>query len=301
VVRAIGHVWDGNEVWLLAAGAVLYSVFPRLYAASFRGFYLPLTMVVGFLILRGIFIEIRRHLENRNGQDFCDVIFGVSSILLALFFGIVVGNIVRGVPLDATGYFFEPIWATFRLGTQTAILDWYTGLAGIVALVTLAAHGSYYIALKTDEDLGRRARGFALLCWPVQFFLTFSASIATYFIRPEILKNYDQHKIGMLVPVAVVASLAIMLWAGAKGKEKLAFIASSLYITALLMGAAFALYPAMLPARDHQYDLTIYNTFAGNHGLSVASVGLMLTAVLAVACFVFAYRMSGGKVREIRN
>jgi len=297
VLRAIGPVWDGNEVWLIAAAGTLYFAFPRLYASSFSGFYLPLTIVLWLLILRGVGIEFRAHIENRVWQDFFDVIFSISSILLALFFGAALGNVVRGVPLDSTGYFFEPLWTSFKLGPQTGILDWYTVLTGVVALVTLTAHGSYYIALKTDEDLGRRARGFALLCWPVQFFLTCISLVATYFIRPEIMANYGKHKIGILIPLAVVVSLAVMLWANPKGKEKLAFVASSLYITAMLVGAAFALYPVVLPARDHRYDLTIYNAAAGRHGLSVGVAWLTFAAVLAVAYFVFVYRMFRGKVQ----
>src|SRR6266849_5496445 len=297
VLRAIGPVWDGNEVWLLAAGGTLYFTFPRLYASSFSGFYLPLTIVLWLLILRGIGIEFRAHIENRVWQDFFDAIFSISSIPLAVFFGAALGNVVRGVPLDATGYFFEPLWTNFKLGTQTGILDWYTVLTGVVALVKLTAHGYYYIALKTDEDLGRRARGFALLCWPVQFVLTCISLVATYIIPPEIMENYGRHKIAILIPLAVVASLAVMLWANPKGKEKLAFVASSLYIAAMLVGAAFALYPVVLPARDHQYDLTIYNSAAGSHGLSVGLAWWTFGAVLAVAYFAFVYRMFRVKVR----
>ncbi len=297
VLRAIGPVWDGNEVWLIAAGGTLYFAFPQLYASSFSGFYLPLTIVLWLLILRGIGIEVRGHVESPIWQEFFDVVFSVSSILLAVFFGAALGNVVRGVPLDATGYFFEPLWTTFKLGPQPGILDWYTVLIGVMALVTLMAHGSYYVALKTDGDLGRRARGFALVCWPLQFFLTFSALMATYFIRPEIVANYGRHPIGILIPIVVVASLAGMLWANPKGKEKLAFVASSMYIAGMLVGAAFALYPVVLPARDHRYDLTIYNTAAGNHGLSVGLAWWTLAAVLAIAYFVLVYRMFRGKVQ----
>jgi cytochrome d ubiquinol oxidase subunit II len=297
VLRAIGPVWDGNEVWLLAAGGTLYFAFPLLYASSFSGFYLPLTMVLWLLILRGIGIEFRAHIDSPVWQSFFDVVFSFSSILLAVFFGAALGNVVRGVPLDATGYFFEPLWTNFKLGPQTGILDWYTVLIGVVALVTLSAHGAYYIALKTDEDLGRRARGFALLCWPLQFFLTFSTLIATYFIRPEIMDNYGRHKIGVLVPVVVVASLAVMLWANPKGKEKLAFLASCLYIVAMLVGAAFALYPVLLPARDDQYSLTIHNAAAGIHGLNVGLVWWTFAALLALAYFTYVYRKFSGKVQ----
>jgi cytochrome d ubiquinol oxidase subunit II len=296
VLRAIGPVWDGNEVWLLAAGGTLYFAFPRLYASSFSGFYLPLMMVLWLLMLRAIGIEFRAHVEGAVWQGFFDVVFSVSSILLAVFFGAALGNVVRGVPLDSSGYFFEPLWTNFKLGPQTGILDWYTVLIGVVSLVTLTAHGSYYVALKTDGDLGRRARGFALLCWPLQFFLTCSALVATYFIRPEVITNYGKHAVGLLVPIIVFASLGLMLWANPTGKELLAFAASSLYIVGMLVGAAFALYPVVLPARDRQYSLTIYNTAAGSHGLKVGFIWWTLGAALAMAYFVFVYRKFRGKV-----
>jgi cytochrome d ubiquinol oxidase subunit II len=111
------------------------------------------------------------------------------------------------------------------------------------------------------------------------------------------MANYGKHAVGLLVPVVVAASLGVMLWANPKGKEKLAFIASSLYITFLLMGAAFALYPVVLPARDHQYDLTIFNTAAAYHGLTVGLVWWTFSAVLAVGYLVFVYRMFRGKVQ----
>jgi len=170
VLRAIGPVWDGNEVWLLAAGGTLYFAFPRLYASSFSGFYLPLTIVLWLLILRGIGIEFRAHIENRMWQDFFDVVFSGSSLLLAVFFGAALGNVVRGVPLDSTGYFFEPLWTNFKLSSRIGILDWYTVLIAVLALVTLTAHGSYYVALKTDADLGRRAAVSPCCAGPCSFF-----------------------------------------------------------------------------------------------------------------------------------
>ena len=297
VLRAIGPVWDGNEVWLLAAGGTLYFAFPRLYASSFSGFYLPLMMVLWLLILRGVGIEFRAHIDHPLWQGFFDVVFSVSSGLLALFFGVALGNVIRGVPLDSSGYFFEPLWTNFKLGPRTGILDWYTVLTGAVAVVTLTAHGSYYVALKTDADLGRRARGFALLCWPLQFFLSCSALVATYFVRPEVMDNYSQHPIAMAVPLLVFVCLGIMLWANPKGKEKLAFLASSLFITAMLVGAAVALYPVVLPARDRQSDLTIANSAAASHGLAVGLTWWPVAAFLAIGYFVFVYRKFAGKVQ----
>ena len=111
------------------------------------------------------------------------------------------------------------------------------------------------------------------------------------------MANYGKHKIGLLIPVLVFGSLAAMLWANPKGKEKLAFVASSLYITGMMVGAAFALYPVVLPARDPRFSLTIYNTSAGSHGLSVGLVWWTFGAVLAIGYFVFIYRMFRGKVQ----
>ena len=150
VIRAIGPVWDGNEVWLLAAGGTLYFAFPQLYASGFSGFYLPLMMVLWLLMLRAIGIEFRAHVQEQVWRGFFDTIFGVSSILLAIFFGAALGNVVRGVPLNPDGYFFEPLWTNWRVGAQNGILDWYTVMCGVVALVTLVVHGSLYLATKTE-------------------------------------------------------------------------------------------------------------------------------------------------------
>ena len=153
IMRAIGPVWDGNEVWLLAAGGTLYFAFPLLYASSFSGFYLPLMMVLWLLMLRGVGIELHAHMDNLVWRGFFDFVFCVASALLCIFFGAALGNVVRGVPLGADQYFFEPLWTNFRVGRNNGILDWYTVLTGVIALVTLTVHGALYIATKSEGDL----------------------------------------------------------------------------------------------------------------------------------------------------
>src|ERR1700758_3242698 len=182
IMRAIGPVWDGNEVWLLAAGGTLYFAFPLLYASSFSGFYLPLIIVLWLLMLRGIGIELRAHMENPVWQGFFDVVFSLSSALLAIFFGAALGNVIRGVPLGEDGYLCEPLWTNWRVGPHPGILDWYTVMAGVVALSTLTLHGALYVRLKTDGDLGQRARNVVLAVWPVQTALTLISLVATWFV-----------------------------------------------------------------------------------------------------------------------
>jgi len=298
IMRAIGPVWDGNEVWLLAAGGTLYFAFPLLYASSFSGFYLPLMMVLWLLMLRGIGIELRSHMHNPVWVGFFDVIFSVSSVLLCIFFGAALGNVVRGVPLRPDQYFFEPLWTNFRVGTENGILDWYTVLTGVIALVTLTTHGSLYVAVKTEDDLNARARKVAQWLWPVQLLLTVAGLIATVAIRPGVLDNYKHHAVGFAIPVLVFGALAVMMHGMIKRADKIAFVASGVYIVGMLVGAAFGLYPIVLPAStDPALNLTIYNTAAGSHGLSVGLAWWSLGMVLALGYFFVLFRMFRGKVR----
>ena len=239
------------------------------------------------LMPRGIGIELRAHMENPVWVGFFDLIFCVSSVLLAIFFGAALGNVVRGVPLRADGYFFEPLWTNFRVGENAGILDWYTVLTGVIALVTLTAHGSLYVAVKTDGELNGRTRSIALWAWPLQLLLTIVGLVATTYVQPAVLDNYKRHAIGYLIPVVVFGSLGVMIFAIRKGLDKIAFVGSAFYIVGMLVGAAFALYPVVLPAStDPAYSLTIYNTAAGHHGLTVGLTWWILGMVLALGYFV---------------
>ena len=200
ILRAIGPVWDGNEVWLIACGGALFFAFPFLYASSFSGFYLPLMIVLWLLMLRGVGVELRSHVSDPLWWSFFDFVFSMSSLLLAIFFGAAIGNVVRGVPLNSDGYFFEPLWTNFRVGTNPGILDWYTVLTGLLALVTLTVHGSHYIALKTEGSINARARRVAKFGWLALVLLTALSLIATVYVRPQILDNFRIRFWGLIIP-----------------------------------------------------------------------------------------------------
>jgi len=248
--------------------------------------------------LRAVGIEFRTHIENPVWQGFFDVVFCGASALLSIFFGAALGNVIRGVPLGPDGYFFEALWTDFRVGPHPGILDWYTVMAGVIALVTLTVHGALYVALKSEGELNQRARSIALMLWPAQLVLTAVSLAATCYVRPQVLNNYREYPVGLLLPLIVLGSLVAMFWTMRQGKEKAAFLASSLYLIAMLGGAAFALYPVVLPAStDASYSLTIANTAAGPHGLAVGLAWWILGTILAIAYFVFIFRMFRGKVR----
>ncbi len=297
IARSVGPVWDGNEVWLLAAGGTLYFAFPLLYASSFSGFYLPLIMVLWLLMMRGIGLEFRHHIKSGLWETFFDVMFGVASLVLAIFYGAALGNVIRGVPLNADGYFFEPLWTSFRVQAEAGILDWYTVMAGVVALATLGMHGAHWVAMKTEGELAAKSRKFAMLAWLLLLALTPLSLVATVYVRPQMLDNYRNHPIGLLIPAVVIGTLAAMAIFRALEQDKPAFLCSAVHIAAMLGGAAFGLYPNVLPASTGAgLGLTIYNTAAAEHGLRVGMVWWFVGMIFVVGYFVFVYRTFRGKV-----
>ncbi len=298
VLRSIGPVWDGNEVWLLAAGGTLYFAFPVLYASSFSGFYLPLMIVLWLLVLRGISLEFRNHLSGPVWPPFWDAVFSFSSLLLAVFYGAALGNVVRGVPLDADGYFFEPLWTDFQLGTETGILDWYTVLVGVASLAVLTLHGAVWVALKTEEDLQQRARRAAAWAWWATGALTVAVTVVTFQVQPQVAANLAERPWGYLFPALAVAGLLATRWFLYRGADLRAFLSSCAYLMGMLTSVVFGLYPLVLPAStDPAYSLTVENAKAGEYGLRIGLVWWMVGMALVTAYFVYTYRHFSGKVR----
>lgn len=297
IIRTIGPVWDGNEVWLLAGGGTLYFAFPLLYASGFSGFYLPLMIVLWLLILRGIGIELRTHLDSPVWRGFFDGCFAISSLLLTIFYGAALGNVIRGVPLQKDSYFFLPLWTNWRVGPEPGVLDWYTVIAGLVAAIALTLHGAHYVALKTDGDLNLRARRVAARLWPVLLLLTLLSLWATLSIHPELLNNYKQFPVLFIVPVVVAASLAAMFLFQRRAADKAAFLSSSAYLVFMLVGAAVAVYPNLLVSTtDPALNITVYNAKTGDYSLSRGLIWWTFGMALAIGYFVFVYRMFRGKV-----
>ncbi len=295
-ISAIGPVWDGNEVWLLATGGTLYFAFPALYAAGFSGFYLPLIMVLWLLIMRAAGIELRHQLNNPLWTSFWDFVFSLSSILLAIFFGAALGNVVRGVPLDGSGYFFEPLFTHWGVTGDTGILDWFTVLSGVVAFVALAIHGASFLAVKTDGEMNTRARRVVSVAWFALVLVTILSLAAVLNVRPSILDNYYYLPVGWLIPAGVAASLAAIKFFNIKGNDKGAFLASSFYLALMLGGAVYGLYPNVLPALDPAFSLTVHNAKAGAYGLSVGLIWWPIGIIIALGYFIFLFRTFKGKV-----
>jgi cytochrome d ubiquinol oxidase subunit II len=297
VIASIGPVWDGNEVWLLAAGGVLYLAFPVLYASSFSGFYLPLIMVLWLLVLRGTSIEFRSVIDSPIWIPFWDVVFGLSSLLLALFFGAALGNVVRGVPLNAEHWFFEPLWTNFRVGPITGILDWYTILVGLAAVLALALHGALWVALKTEGAVEQRAEALVRPLWALVVLLTAAITAATFYVQPQVGMNLRLHPWGFIFPLLAIFGLVLMMAFFRRNRLR-AFLSSCAYLAGMLTSAAFGLYPYVLPSRTNPaFALTVENAQAPAYGLHVAIVWWIIGMIFVAAYFIYSYRQFAGKVR----
>lgn len=298
ILRSIGPVWDGNEVWLLAAGGTLYFAFPALYASSFSGFYLPLMIVLWLLMLRGISIELRNHIESRVWQPFWDVVFAGSSALLAVFFGAALGNVVRGVPLDADGWFFLPLWTDFRLGPAPGILDWYTVTVGLSSLLTLTHHGALWVMMKTEGELQERARRLASFAWWGVAVFTAAVTGLTFWIQPHVPERLSSEIWGAIFPLLALAGLVGAGWFRKTGADAKAFVASCAYIVGMLTSVAFGVYPYVLPSNiDPAMSLDISNAAAPWYGLRVGLAWFIPGMILVTVYFVYTYRNLAGKVR----
>jgi cytochrome d ubiquinol oxidase subunit II len=296
-LASIGPVWDGNEVWLLAGGGTLYFAFPLLYASAFSGFYLPLMIVLWLLVLRGISVELRNHIDVGVWRALLDGVFGLASALLAIFYGAALANVLRGVPLQADGYFFLPLWTNWQPGVSPGILDWYTVIGGLLSLVALTLHGALWLAIKTSGELARRACRVVTPLWLLLAILTVVSLIATIAVRPVSLDNYYRYPFTFIVPIGVVASMTGIWLLNRNAQPVKAFLCSCLYLFFMLAGACWGLYPTLLPATTGaERDVTLAKAISGPHTLAVGLAWWGFGMALAVGYVVFVYSRFRGKV-----
>ena len=283
VPEAIGPVWNGNEVWLIAAGGVLFMAFPKAYASAFSGLYFGLIIVLWLLLGRGLALELRHQIDHPLWRTACDTVFSLSSAALALVFGVALGNVVRGVPLGADGYFSLSLFH---------ILNWYALLVGVFGLVVLAAHGARFVVLRGAGAVATRAARWARRLWWLEAALFVGMIWPTYSVRDEMLTNLTDEPWRLVFPILAVGALVATLVYQRRALWGRAFAASSLFIAGLMTTAAAGLYPNILPSRDGRpFGLTIELAAAGHHSLTTALVWWPLGIVLALVYFTYAYRM----------
>jgi cytochrome d ubiquinol oxidase subunit II len=297
VLAAIGPVWDGNEVWLIAAGGVLFMAFPRVYATAFSGFYMALMVVLWLLILRGVAIEFRSHQDNPLWREFWDTIFSLASVLLAVLFGTTLGNLIRGVPLGKEGLRGMPLFTNFLTGPEPGILDWYTVLVGLFTLAALAVHGALYLAWRTTGPVHERSLAFAHGAWKAVFGLWVAATAATAWIRPEVFMNLIARPWSLVFVAVAIAGAWGSFWFPRRGHERAAFLSSSMFLLGMLAATLAGQYPFWLRSSlDPSDSLTALNSSTDRYGMNVALIWCTIGLILLAGYFTYLFRSMSGKV-----
>lgn len=285
---AVGPFWDGNEVWLLTGGGAIFAAFPLVYATVFSGFYLAMMLVLLALIMRACSIEFRGKSDSPAWRAWWDRGFFVGSLLASVLFGVAVGNLMRGIPIDGYHVF---------TGSFFGLLNPFSIAVGLLSFFMFAMQGASYLTLKTDGDLQSRAATWAIRNWGVFVLLYCAVSIWSYFEAPHLFTRF-QHALWPWIPVALlVLAAGTMPYLLMKGKYGWAFIASSACIACMNAILAIGAFPMLAPSRtDLGFSLTAYN--ASSTALTLKTM-LILAAIgvpIVLAYTVWIYVVFKGKV-----
>ncbi|HUH29204.1 cytochrome d ubiquinol oxidase subunit II [Gelidibacter sp.] len=311
ITNAIGPFWDANEVWLIAVGGVLFFAFPTLYAASFSGFYLPLMMILWLLIFRAIGLELRGQIKNRMWEAVWDKAFGIASLLLALFFGIALGNIVRGVNLGMVTdgvsahephFFFLPLCnQSFSPHAEhLGVIDWFTLMLGLVGVVSLAIHGANWIIFKTNSDLNPKLKKVIFNLNFVLLVLVITSLSTWHIIDPNPFRNFMEHPWLIIFPLITFTGLFGLFKVKSFNRDGIGFLFSTLFLLGGLASTVASIFPKVLPSTNNvNPSLTLYNVAAHEYGLSVGVYWFVIAALLVGIYMFVQYRVFRGKINDV--
>ncbi len=265
LLNTIGPVWDGNEVWLIVAVGATFAAFPEWYATLFSGFYLPLLAILATLIVRAVGLEYRHKRADITWKQGWDRAIVAGSVVPPFLWGLVLANVVRGVPLDADHDF---------VGSLGDLLTPYALLGGATVVALSLTHGAFFVALKTVGDIRSRARGLALRSGGTTLTLL-GALVAWTALRDGDLAVWAAGAVGVI-------GLAGGLAAGARAAEGWAFAGTALAIAALVAVWFLALFPDVMPSTlDPAGTLTTTNAASSPYTLQIMSwVALAFTPIV---------------------
>lgn len=311
IAKSAGLFWDSNEVWLVAAGGMLFMAFPTFYASVFSGFYLPLIIVLWLIIFRAIGLEFRSQFKHQMWKDMWDKSFGISSLLLALFFGIALGNIVRGVNLGGVQnnistyeghYFFLPLWNNrfSPLSEHPGVIDWFTIIIGLITVVVLAIHGANWIILKTNSSINKQLKKVVLKLNIVLLLLTIFSLGIWQIINPNSLNNFIDKPYLIIFPIIYFSALIGLFFIKKLKKDIQPFVLSTLLILGGITSSLASMFPVILPSTNTiNESLTIYNTAATEYGLLVALNWGIVGFILLFVYMIIQKRLMGGKIDKM--
>jgi len=287
-MNAIGPVWDGNEVWLLTGGGALFAAFPVVYADVFSGFYLALMLLMFALIFRAVSMEFRGQVDRPGWRRFWDGAFGLGSLISAVLFGVALGNVLRGLPIDADG----DLNVAFL-----SLLNPYALLVGLVGVAMLVMHGSSFLAARTEGALQQRIARWNTGAWVAFVLLYLLATIATLFVSPFLFEGLLANPLFWVFFVLLLGAVITVPITNRAGKFLHTFLASSVTIACMIGLMAVSLFPRIIPSSiDLANSLTIYNASSTPRTLTVMLIIALMGMPLVIGYTAFVYKTFMGKV-----
>lgn len=287
-LNAIGPVWDGNEVWLLTGGGALFAAFPAVYATVFSGYYIALMLLLLALILRAISMEFRSKVEDSGWRRFWDYAFGIGSLLPSILFGVAIGNILRGLPINEKGLF---------TGTFPGLLNPYSILIGLLSMAMFIMQGSVYLAMKSAGSQKKRAEAAASASWIALISLYVVATLSSIIISPFLFEGLLRNPLFYIVFVLLLSAFVYFPVALKAGKLKIAIISSSVIIASMIGLMAISLFPRLVPSGTNlAYSLTIYNSSSTPATLTAMLIIALIGMPVVIAYTAFIYKVFKGKV-----
>ncbi len=301
MLSAIGPYWDANQVWLITAGGAIFAAFPFVFATVFSGFYLAMILLLFGIIIRTVSIEFRYQLSSPGWEKIWDLSFGVGSILPSILFGVAMGNIIRGIPLDAQSNF---------AGTFFSLLNPYAILFGLLSFVMFAIQGSSFLILQTSDPVSSLARSWARKLWPFYIALFLIISVASLILAPHLFANMKAFPVLFVFPAVVLAAMLFYPIMLKKDSKWGPIVINSLAILALVGTVGASLFPRLVPnlrsidqftsffvaglSSNHlQNSLTAFNSSSSPLTLTVMLIiaGIGVPLVLAYTAYVY-YKMN---------
>jgi len=291
-INAIGPVWDGNEVWLLTGGGALFASFPIVYATVFSGFYLAFMLLLFFLIFRAVSFEFRKFSETPEAKKKWDLAFALGSTGPALLYGVAIGNIMRGLPIEVVdGKIVSHI-------TFLGLLNPYALLIGLTGFAMFVMHGAIYLTLKTEGSHQERMIKWANGWWIAFVVLYVVSTIATMFAAPYLFQGIMKNVLFWILLILLLVSI-IYVPIGLKAKRfGWTFLSSSATIASVIGLFALSLYPRLVPSNIdlEKFSLTIYNASSSQYTLKTMLIIALIGVPIVLVYTIYVYRVFKGKV-----
>lgn len=288
-INSIAPVWDGNEVWLLTAGGALFAAFPIVYASVFSGFYLAIMLLLFALIFRAVSMEFRGKVDSEKWRKGWDKAFAIGSLLPAVLFGVAIGNILRGLPLDASHHF---------LGNFFSLLNPYAIMVGVLSLILFTMHGGIYLLMKVDGEHKERVKKLVPRFWIAFVSVYFLVTLYSIFEAKHLFEGILGNPLFWVTFILLIGSiLAIPVFLKSE-RFGYAFLSSSVTIASMVILMAISLFPNLVPSLNDGLanSLSIYNASSSQRTLETMLIIALLGMPLVVGYTIYIYKVFKGKV-----